>query len=477
MRNPLHPSFLNLALIVTLLALTSPLPARADGRVYVSGDLCGSWGCFGQQDVPASATNVIAVAAGYSHMLALRGDGKVVAWGTSCGSPGSPATQPPVGLSNVVAVAAAYETSMALKSDGRIVIWGGSCTGGWQTNLQPNLADVSGIAVCNNACVAVRSNGTVAAWGLGYWPESELTNLPPTLTNVVSVSLAHYSGLALRADGTVVAWPDYRHLPATPHNFGQTDVPAGLNDVAAIAAGVRFSLALRSNGTVVAWGSWPAGNLPDGLSNVVAIAASPYDLQGFNFGLAALADGSTMGWGLSNGGNVSWGDGLSNVVSVAAGTAMGALYSAEPIIRKHPASRSVIAGDAVTLSVSATSPGPMTYQWRFKGSNIVGATNATLVISGVQAADTGAYDVVVSNANGSVTSAVAVLSLKAVDVQMLAAVTVQGEVGANARVDWSLDAQAWQTLTNFALPYSPFRFVDWDSLGRPYRFYRVIFEP
>jgi alpha-tubulin suppressor-like RCC1 family protein len=52
----------------------APLTNRADPIIV--------WGSnsFGQTNVPTSATNVIALAAGDSHCLALRADGTVIAW-------------------------------------------------------------------------------------------------------------------------------------------------------------------------------------------------------------------------------------------------------------------------------------------------------------------------------------------------------------------------------------------------------------
>ena len=60
-------------------------------------------------------------------------------------------------------------------------------------------------------------------------------------------SLTH--SLALKSDGTVVAWGCGSGL-----NRGQCSVPGSLAGVTAIAAGTYHSLALKSDGTVVAWG-------------------------------------------------------------------------------------------------------------------------------------------------------------------------------------------------------------------------------
>ena len=235
-------------------------------------------------------------------------------------------------------------------------------------------------------------------------------------------------------------------------------------------------MALKADGTVVAWGGNADINAPPGLTNVVAIAAGDSQC------LAVKADGTVVEW-ISY---MSWLDigqytvptDLSNVVAIAGSLDHNvALYSAEPIIRRQPLSQSVMAGDTVSFSVSATSPTAMIFQWRFNGTNIAGATNATFSVSNVQATNTGGYDVVVCSTYGCVTSAVATLAFIGLDVQVLAAVTVQGVVGANTRVDWSTDLHTWNMLTNFALPYSPFRFADWNSLGQPHRYYRVVFIP
>lgn len=65
---------------------------------------------------------------------------------------------------------------------------------------------------------------------------------------------------------------------------------------------------------------------------------------------------------------------------------------------------SVAAGDSFNLSVYASGTYPLSYQWRKDGVALTGATNSYYTKSSVQASDAGAYTVVVSNAQGSVTS-------------------------------------------------------------------------
>ncbi|MDB6067418.1 MAG: hypothetical protein JWR26_3626 [Pedosphaera sp.] len=64
------------------------------------------------------------------------------------------------------------------------------------------------------------------------------------------------------------------------------------------------------------------------------------------------------------------------------------------------------------LSLGAAGTGPLSYQWRLNGTNIDGATNSTLTVTHVQAANQGSYSVVVNNAYGTVTSSSATLTVK-----------------------------------------------------------------
>src|SRR5262249_30451050 len=76
-------------------------------------------------------------------------------------------------------------------------------------------------------------------------------------------------------------------------------------------------------------------------------------------------------------------------------------------------------GQTINLAVTAFGPGTLGYQWRKGGSPLTGSTSATLSLTKVLAADSGNYDVVISNGNGSVTSSVVVLTVAAVPPQIL----------------------------------------------------------
>ena len=88
----------------------------------------------------------------------------------------------------------------------------------------------------------------------------------------------------------------------------------------------------------------------------------------------------------------------------------GAIWGA-PSITTQPASQTVAQGGSVTFSVAATGSAPLTYQWQFNGNNISGATSSTYSITSAQTNDAGTYSVVVSNAQGSVMSGNATLTV------------------------------------------------------------------
>ncbi len=108
------------------------------------------------------------------------------------------------------------------------------------------------------------------------------------------------------------------------------------------------------------------------------------------------------------------------IVSNAAGSITSAsatlTLNFPPTITVPPASTTVNLGQTATFSVTASGVGPFTYQWqKNSGSgavNITGATSASYTTPATVAGDNNAtFDVIVSNAAGSITSASATLTL------------------------------------------------------------------
>ncbi|MFA5553087.1 MAG: hypothetical protein WDA68_00820 [Phycisphaerae bacterium] len=140
---------------------------------------------------------------------------------------------------------------------------------------EPDEDDPDAIAVAT-----LKFGYPIIAWGRDN--DGIVSNIPDG-NDFVDVAAGKYHGIAIRSNGSLAAWgwnDDY-----------QCDVPEG-NDFVAIAGGVRHSIALKSNGSIVGWGdnSFYQIDVPDG-NDYIAIASGDYH------SLAITKDGLIIGWG------------------------------------------------------------------------------------------------------------------------------------------------------------------------------------
>jgi hypothetical protein len=82
-----------------------------------------------------------------------------------------------------------------------------------------------------------------------------------------------------------------------------------------------------------------------------------------------------------------------------------------PNIIIQPPNQAITLGSNANFSVTAGGSPPLTYQWRFGGTNIVGATNTALTLTNVQLNQAGSYAVLVTNLFGSILSYNALLTV------------------------------------------------------------------
>src|SRR5262249_15189251 len=88
-----------------------------------------------------------------------------------------------------------------------------------------------------------------------------------------------------------------------------------------------------------------------------------------------------------------------------------------PSVTVQPQSRTNNLNASASFNVVATGTSPLSYQWRFNGTNLAdggqfsGASSSSLGIDSVQPMNAGSYSVVVTNIVGSTTSAVAALTV------------------------------------------------------------------
>ena len=260
---------------------------------------------------------------GASHSLAVKGNDTVWAWGANTsGQLGDGSTtsrsyagqvktnSTPTYLTGITAASAGFDHSLALKSDETVWAWGDNTDGqlGDSTNTNSSYAakvktgaacgaDLSGVtevAAGAGHSLALKSDGTVWAWGnnadgqLGDGTTTshncavQVTVSGNNLTGVVHISAGWRFGVAVKSDGSVWAWGDNQYgqlgsdkapvptgVPTGVPAPVTTNVPTdssvavqvqdaaggNLTGVVGVSAGGQHTLAIKSTGgTVSCWG-------------------------------------------------------------------------------------------------------------------------------------------------------------------------------------------------------------------------------
>jgi alpha-tubulin suppressor-like RCC1 family protein len=239
--------------------------------------------------------------------------------------------------SEVTSAAASYETAYTRHSDGTVWAWGGNQFGqlgaggtGGDSKVPLRVAGLSGvtaIAAGTWAGYALKSDGTVWAWGrgedgqLGYGGLGN-SNVPVQvygLTGVTAIAGSHQSAYALKSDGTVWAWgsdvwdelgngacPAGQVCPPNTPVRVSVPLPSGTR-ITAIAGGASSTAyALRSDGTVWAWGRNWRGET--GTGSPTRTSVSPSQVVGLT-GVVTIGAGTEVGYAVTADGTMwSWGD-------------------------------------------------------------------------------------------------------------------------------------------------------------------------
>ncbi len=326
--------------------------------------------------------------------------GHVVTWSSWEGYTAPPV---PTAATNVTAIAVGFGHAVALKSDGTVLAWGYSQYG--ETNVPEGLSNIIAVAAPPLHSIALKSDGTVVCWGMN---SCGATNVPFRIGNVVAVAAAMESDLALTTDGRVLNW-DSCSLPP----------PSDLRDVVEISASYYNNYAARADGSVTAWGGIYLGIRPS-LTNVIEMAgdfalrddgsvidmlANSADSVVTNAvavsatGLSLRADGVVLDWS----GAVTGPAGLSNVTTIASDGSLNLAIVGDgaPSLRPLVAHQAVLTGSNRTFRALATGLGTLAFQWTFNGIAIPGATKTSLVLTNLLPSHAGVYAVTARNARGS----------------------------------------------------------------------------
>ncbi|HEU0085857.1 MAG TPA: immunoglobulin-like domain-containing protein [Candidatus Paceibacterota bacterium] len=310
-------------------------------------------------DLSSSTTAMIASNSNTVHYL--KADGTVWSWGyngygqigdgTTTGRSLPVQVLGPGGtgvLSGIIEIAAGENSAYALKSDGTVWAWGYNAHGNLGDNSTTQrttpvqvvgpgavgfLTDVVSIGAADYSGYAVKSDGTVWAWGqnssgqLGDNSTSQRnspvqvlgTGAVGFLTGVIKVAGGSANGYALKSDGTVWSWGSNGSGRLGDNSTTQRTTPVQvqgvggvgfLTDVVQIAGGDASGYAVKSDGTAWSWGSNGSGRLGD---NTVTQRNTPVQVlgtggTGFLTGVSKVMAGDANAYALKSDGTVwSWG--------------------------------------------------------------------------------------------------------------------------------------------------------------------------
>ena len=274
---------------------------KRDGTVWY-------WYDYGSPVPMAGMADIVEIALGKAQLLARRADGSVWTWGRSYIAQGlgdGSTTQTSVaiqvsGITDAVALAAGQSHNLVLRGNGTVLAWGYNRSGqlgdGTTTNRKTpvavsSLSQVKSVAAGSGALVyrengsytitanqslAVRTDGTVYSWGynrygeLGYsWPSEQTTPKQVSgLSGIHSAAGGLWSSYVVGKDGRVHAfgWNGFGQLGLgdVVRRNTPTLLP-NLQNVVDVTAGERIAGALLEDGSVWVWGMTDQGALGNGI--------------------------------------------------------------------------------------------------------------------------------------------------------------------------------------------------------------------
>lgn len=268
-------------------------------------------------------------------------NGNLWGWGSTAGgslgtnildAPDASLPFPSSYATNVISVSSGEGRTSFVDTSG-VLRQSGRNTELFSTTVLNNLVSVS---QGYDFTVALTTYGTVLAWGQnGSGQLGQGSTLTPSstqtpvrvlnLTQVTAVAAGSEFAMALRSDGTVWAWGDDSvgqmgdcngcQIGGSTTNWVTATQVSGVSNVVAIAAGAVYAVVVEADGTVWTWGDDSEGELGTGdaqinsgssvpmqvagLSNVVGVAAPSAQNSYIFYTLAWTAQGQAYSWGVN----------------------------------------------------------------------------------------------------------------------------------------------------------------------------------
>lgn len=291
-------------------SVTHTLAVVAGGDLYGWGS--GFWGQLGPEKDEhtgyyiSSTTpvkimqGVKAASAGDRYSMVIKTDGSLWAFGENIsGQLGTGQTDidqhgTPVkimdGVASVSAANTPYPHTLAVKTDGTLWAWGmnmyGELGDGTTASRYSPVQVMDGVAAVATGegmvSFAIKTDGSLWGWGANLYgvlgPDAEASQKTPCriLDSVASVAVGEDHALAVKKDGSLWAWGSqlYGKLGDGVDRNNWADPKKVLGGVAAVAVGKRHTLVVKTDGTLWAFGGNDYGELGPAVA-IGAVQATP----------------------------------------------------------------------------------------------------------------------------------------------------------------------------------------------------------
>jgi hypothetical protein len=288
----LRSSFSSLAETTMFLSQDGTLYIWGEVLVGLEGHLTNEPGKPGRLDVEGlHGKDLISLAAGEYHTIALTKDNKLWAWGKNnsgqlgkktvgCDASGPICLEDHFPGVNLVRVAAGGNCSVAISDEGKVYFWGYEAYGSFGIDMMgigthkavqaPFDQFAIDVACGYTHTLVLTPSGEVYATGyntngcLGIGTTAHISQFTkiPTLKDVIKIACGSYQGLAITQSGQLYVW-GWNHYSncgvghsndiLTPHLL--------MEDVEDVAAGWGHNLALLRSGELWSWGYNGSGQL------------------------------------------------------------------------------------------------------------------------------------------------------------------------------------------------------------------------
>jgi len=270
-------------------------------------------------------------------------------------------------------------------------------------------------------------NGTAAT--LQSYVITSINNPPSITVQPVNTTVTYGSNATFMATVTGTPTPTYQWKfnntnIASAHGTSYTIFNAQTNNAGnySLFASNSLGTATSSNATLTVYVPLTITAQPTNLTvilgsnatfNVMAIGTPAPGYQ-WQFNSVSIPGATNPSLALSNVQSNKQGS-----YAVAVSNSSGSILSSNatlsvvtrPAITTQPLNATVNQGGTTNFSVTAGGSPTLYYQWQLGGSNVAGATASTYVLTNAQPAQGGAYQVIVTNNYGAVTSAVRTLTV------------------------------------------------------------------